>query len=234
MGFSYDRPLSAVRDALQIARPMLAGKEASYRGTVFSADRVRLGFAPLRYDLPIFVGAMGDRALRLCGELADGLIISNMCPPAYTARARELVRDGARAVGRAAPAEVVQYVPCAVRSDGKEAREAAKVAAGATLLAYWQLYQESPGVIAALLQYSRIDPEDFRRAMDRLAQGESARAVLDDRFVETYAIAGTVAECSEQCATYRRSGVTELALTFVGDDAAAHIHLLGRGAAAPA
>src|SRR5262249_36042197 len=42
MGLSSDRPLAAVRDAITIVRAMLAGDEVSYRGTVFSAKKVKL------------------------------------------------------------------------------------------------------------------------------------------------------------------------------------------------
>jgi len=31
----------------------------------------------------------------LCGRLADGLIVSNLCPPTYTARAVAIVRESA-------------------------------------------------------------------------------------------------------------------------------------------
>jgi hypothetical protein len=43
---------------------------------------------------------MADRSLALCGRLADGLIVSNLCPPAYTARAVAIVRERAAVAGR--------------------------------------------------------------------------------------------------------------------------------------
>jgi alkanesulfonate monooxygenase SsuD/methylene tetrahydromethanopterin reductase-like flavin-dependent oxidoreductase (luciferase family) len=59
----------------------LSGEEISYRGRVFSVDRVRLDYRPPRADLPIFMAAVGERSLALCGEIADGLLVSNMLPP---------------------------------------------------------------------------------------------------------------------------------------------------------
>jgi alkanesulfonate monooxygenase SsuD/methylene tetrahydromethanopterin reductase-like flavin-dependent oxidoreductase (luciferase family) len=128
MGFAW-QPLAAMRDAIPIVRGMLAGEEVSYRGRVFSVDKARLGFRPRSPQTPIYMAAMGDRSLRLCGRLADGLIVSNMCPVGYTERAVAIANDAAAEAGRAPPA-VVQYVPCAARPDREAAGQAAKAAIG--------------------------------------------------------------------------------------------------------
>ena len=137
MQLATDRPIAAVRDAMTIARRLLRGEDVSYTGKVFSVDGVRLEFPLRRTDMPILMAAMGEQALRLCAEVADGLMISNMCPPAYTRRAVEIMREAAARAGRPAPREVVQYVPCAVRDDGDEARRLAKdtVAAARAIIA---------------------------------------------------------------------------------------------------
>ena len=74
---------------------------------------------------------------------------------------------------------------------------------------------------AALQRHS-----DFQAAVDRIAAGAPAETVLDDRFVDAFAIAGTADECIERIASYRRAGVTELAFTFVGADPVADIAYL--------
>jgi 5,10-methylenetetrahydromethanopterin reductase len=63
MGFGWERPLSAVRDAIHIVRGLLSGEEISYRGRVFSVDRVRLDYRPPRADLPIFMAAASVASL---------------------------------------------------------------------------------------------------------------------------------------------------------------------------
>jgi 5,10-methylenetetrahydromethanopterin reductase len=123
LGFEY-RPIAALRDATQIVRALLRGEEASYVGRAFSVNRARLGFRPPRPDMPIYFASMGDRSLALCGELADGLIVSNLCPAGYTQRAAGIVQQGAAVAGRK-PLDIVQYVPCAVRADRDEAKHAA-------------------------------------------------------------------------------------------------------------
>jgi 5,10-methylenetetrahydromethanopterin reductase len=49
--------------------------------------------------IPIWVAALGPRAMRLAGEIADGVLL-NWCTPERVAFARERVGEGARAAGR--------------------------------------------------------------------------------------------------------------------------------------
>src|SRR5215470_12927709 len=96
-------PIAAVRDAMQIIRPLLRGEEVDYAGKIFKAEKVRLEFPLRRASMPILMAAVGDQALRLAGELADGLMISNMCPPGYTRRAVGIMAEAAQAAGRSRP-----------------------------------------------------------------------------------------------------------------------------------
>src|ERR1700730_11119742 len=88
-------PLAALGDTFHIVRGLLRGEEVTYSGAVFSTRGVKLGYAPPRPDLPILMAARGDKALQLCGRISDGLVVSNMCPPGYTARAVGIVRQAA-------------------------------------------------------------------------------------------------------------------------------------------
>ena len=213
MGFAY-RPLAALTDTIHILRGLLRGEELTYRGRVFSVDGVALGFRPPRADMPIFLASMGDRSLDLCGRLADGLIVSNMCPPGYTERAVAIVQGGAIKAGRP-PLEIVQYVPCAIRPDREEARHVAKAAIGAMLTTFWPA-GEWPELRERIVRHSGIAKPEFVAALDRLRRDEPAGSVLDDRFIEAFAIAGTAEDCLAQAARYGRAGVAELALTFAG------------------
>src|SRR6267154_451086 len=70
IGFAW-QPLAATRDALHIVRRLLAGEEMTYRGQVFSVHQARLAFRARSPRTPIYMAAMGDRSLRLCGRLAE-------------------------------------------------------------------------------------------------------------------------------------------------------------------
>jgi 5,10-methylenetetrahydromethanopterin reductase len=177
--------------------------------------------------MPIHLAAMADRSLALCGRLADGLIVSNLCPPAYTAHAVAIVRESAAAAGRES-LDIVQYLPCAARPDGAEAREIAKEAVGAMLIALWPTGNDWPTQRETIVRLSGIARPEMVGALDRLRRGEPAGRVLDDRFVSGFALAGTAEQVIAQASQYRRAGADELALSFAGPQPAADAAYLAR------
>jgi 5,10-methylenetetrahydromethanopterin reductase len=228
MGLSYEHPLAAVRDAIIIVRALLGGEEIDYGGRIFSTRKVKLDYKPRRAALPLFMAARGDQALRLCGELADGLMISNCCPVDFTVHAVAAVRATRREATRNQPFEVLQYVPCAARPNRDEAREMVRNAIGEMLPDFWSLGERFPAARAALLRDRTITDSDFAHAMVRLRAGESARSVLDDRFLDAFGLAGTAEDCLAQASAYAKAGVTEVVLTFVDPRPEESMHHLGR------
>jgi 5,10-methylenetetrahydromethanopterin reductase len=230
LGLSTDRPLAAVRDAIAIVRAMLKGEEVDYAGELFSAHHVKLEHQAPRPDMPLLMAARGAQALALAGKLADGLIISNMCPAEFTQAAVLAMWEAARQAQRVEPAEVVQYVPCAVRLDRAEAHALAKQDIGEMLASFWSLGARVPSAKAALLCARTIPEPDFAAAAARLRAGEPAADILDDRFVKAFAIAGTAEDALAQARRYREAGVSELALSFAGQRAEPDMQYLASAA----
>src|SRR5262245_28375096 len=233
MGLPADRPLAAARDAITIVRALLAGEEVDYAGRVFSARKVKLDYKAPRADMPLLMAARGEQALVLCGKIADGLMISNLCPLEFTRAAVDVVCAAARAACRPAPADVVQYVTCAARPDRLEDHHLAKGAIGEMLPSFWSLAQRVPAAKSALLRAADLAESDFVAAVARLQAGEPPAQALDDRFVAAFAIAGSAEDCLVQARRYRAAGASELALTFVGSQPEADMEYLVRAAGAP-
>jgi 5,10-methylenetetrahydromethanopterin reductase len=229
MGLSYDKPIGAVRDAITIVRGLLRGESVTHKGSVFSVTDVKLEYKPPRPDLPIYMAATGDQALRMCGQIADGLMISNMCPPGYIIRALGLLAEGAAKARRRVPKEIIQYVPCVARKDRNEARQLVKSTVGAMLSAYWAMGEKWPAIREAMLRGSGIPEAEFVAAIDRIRAGEKSTDVLDERFVDAYSIAGNMEDCLAVLARFGEIGVTELVLTFVGDQPMMDMAYLGGG-----
>jgi 5,10-methylenetetrahydromethanopterin reductase len=228
MGFSYGKPLTTLREAIAILRALLRGEEVSHAGTVFNINKVKLDYKP-RANIAIYMAGRGERSLEACGEIADGLIVSNMVTASFSAKAVKVVHDAARAAGRPRP-KIVQYVPCVARPDRDEAYRLAKQAVAEMLPAYWTLAQRLPAAKGALLDGSDISEVDFADAMARLA-GERPDAVLDERFVRAFSVAGNADDCRTLAVSYGAAGVTELALTFAGPTSAADMKYMASAVA---
>jgi 5,10-methylenetetrahydromethanopterin reductase len=227
MGLAWDRPLTTLREAVVIVRALLRGEEVSHAGAVFPINKVKLDYRA-RADIPIFMAARGQRSLRACGELADGLIVSNMSTVAFAAGAVKTLHQAARAAGRPKLPGVVQYVPCFPRADRDEAQCLALQAVADMLPGYWRLGQRLPAAKQALLAGSGRGEADLAAAVARLNAGEKAEVALDARFVAAVALAGNADDCRRQAAAYAQAGVTDLALTFAGEHAAEDMRYLAK------
>jgi len=112
--------LERLREEVRALRALLAGEPV---------EEVRLSLHP-GSSVPIWISALGPRAMRLAGEIADGVLL-NWCPPERVAFARDRVREGAEAAGRD-PSEVTVavYVRACVEQDEALALAALRGAAG--------------------------------------------------------------------------------------------------------
>lgn len=215
LGVDNSRTLAATKDTFTIVRGLLAGETVTYEGTAFSVDNAKLAWKPGRQHLPILMAARGKRALALAAERADGLMISNMCPPGFATWAAAIAR----------PKRMVQYVPCVVATSRLDALSTIRPVLAGMLKTFWALGQTVPAARASLVDHSGIAAADF--ATKAVAAPPSA---LDERFVKAFALAGTAEECHASIAAYAKAGVTDLVLTFVGPDPIADMARFGEWA----
>ncbi len=115
-------PLALMRDYLLTLRPLLAGERVDHTGPAVRLRGVALGARPPH--VPVYLGALGPRMLRLAGEAADGAAL-NWCTPEQIAWSRERVAEGAARAGRD-PGEVriAEYIRVCVDDDEDAARRA--------------------------------------------------------------------------------------------------------------
>ncbi len=216
LGIDNARTLGAMKDTFAIVRGLLSGETLSYAGAAFSVDGARLSWKPGRPDLPILMAARGKKALALAGEIADGLMISNMCPPGFASWAASVAK----------PRRLVQYVPCVVADDRDAALATIRPALTAMLKTFWALGQTVPAARASLVDHSDIAPAEFAAAV------AAPPASLDERFIDAFAVAGTAEQCRIRVAGYAKAGVTDLVLTFVGPNPVSDMARFSQAAAA--
>jgi len=202
LGIDNARTLAAMKDTFAIVRGLLSSDAVTYKGAAFSVENAKLSWKPARPGLPILMAARGKKALALAGEMADGLMISNMCPPGFAKWAQSIAR----------PKRIVQYVPCVVAGDRADALATIRPVLGSMLKTFWTLGQTVPAARASLVDHSGIAQADFAAAV------AASPSALDERFVEAFAVAGTPEECRRGVSAYAKAGVTDLVLTFVGPD----------------
>src|SRR3990172_6606347 len=138
--------LDRLRAVVLAIKALLAGEAVELNG-----ERARLSRA-LGAPPPVWVSALGPKAMRLAGEVADGALL-NWCPPERVAFARDRVREGAEAaigvhgracVGQDEPAALAALREAAGRYASYRAysRQLADVGLGAEAEAAAAAYRE--------------------------------------------------------------------------------------------
>jgi probable F420-dependent oxidoreductase len=200
-GVPYRKPIQRVRESVEIIRTLLRDGVVSYRGETVSIERFDLWFTPVRKEIPIYLAALFPKMLQVCGEIAQGALLTWSTLDAGR-RAAEHVAVGAQRAGRR-PQEIdiASLLPCYVADDRRKAFDAMRPAVafyGGFFPRYNRLLAESgfPGAARAI-----------KAAWDRGGQQAAAKVVPDD-LIEAIAVAGAPAECRERVEAYRRSGIT--------------------------
>jgi alkanesulfonate monooxygenase SsuD/methylene tetrahydromethanopterin reductase-like flavin-dependent oxidoreductase (luciferase family) len=179
VGARVDSPLTLLREYLEALRALLRGEEVATEGRYLRLDRVALDWPPPAAPA-VLAGATGPRTLRLCGEFADGTILTAGTPPEGVRRARELIEQGRRAASRAEAHPVTVYLHAAtgpgaaerleaeVRSWGDDPAEVA-VAGDAPAVAEAVRRWADAGADTVVLQPTPADPdpEGFMRFVAR-------------------------------------------------------------------
>ncbi|MEV6246825.1 TIGR03564 family F420-dependent LLM class oxidoreductase [Streptomyces sp. NPDC051742] len=123
-GLPYERPIGLLREFLTALRPLLETGAADFHGELLTATTPYPASVPgARPAVPVLVAAMGPQALRVSGELADGILPFLAGPRALAEHIVPAVTAAAAAAGRPAP-RIVALVPGIVTSDAGAVREA--------------------------------------------------------------------------------------------------------------
>jgi probable F420-dependent oxidoreductase len=94
--FYPDRPVAQMREFLAVLRECLSGEPVSFSGDFYRLRKFRLGVDLADRRPKIIVGALGEKMLRLAGELADGVLL-NYLPASHVPWCVEQVRRGGSA-----------------------------------------------------------------------------------------------------------------------------------------
>lgn len=205
LGIPYQKPITAVKEAVQIMKTVIHDGEITFNGELFKTGPLQLDFTPLRRNQPIYTGVKGDRALFVTGQVADGILLSAGCTLEYVSYARKKVAEGARSVGRN-PAEITiaAYLPTCIREDSDEAVEAMR----ATTRHYLALHGAQP-----ILTCAGFAPEEVQPFRDAFFSGEECPNDVTDEMVRKIVIAGTPDECQSRMQAYVDAGV-EMPICF--------------------
>jgi 5,10-methylenetetrahydromethanopterin reductase len=217
VGVHRHRSLKAMRETVEACRALLADETVTYDGEFVHLDGVELDYVYQERrpkDVPIYIGATGDRMLELTGEIADGVVLNYLVSPEYNRRAMDRLADGAARAGRSVDdLDRPQLVVCSVAENRAEALD------GARLMVTQYLGQQPHIMKASGVPESLL--EEIGRVLTWPAtheQVEAASKLVPDEVVQMICAAGTADEVREKVAQYMADGCTCPILYPLGPD----------------
>ncbi|MBI3998482.1 MAG: LLM class flavin-dependent oxidoreductase [Armatimonadetes bacterium] len=196
-GMAYRQPLIAMREYVWIIRHILRGERVALRGRVFQVDDFQLESRP-QHRVPIYVAGLGEKMLRIAGEIADGVIL-NWSGPERVRWAAGIVREAAQLAGRdPAAVSVVCFVRAAVTDEPEAAWRVMRrlLATYAAMPAYAQMFEAAgfAGEIAAMTSAWETGGV------------EAAAATASQEFVGQLAVVGSAQVCRQGLEQFREVG----------------------------
>jgi probable F420-dependent oxidoreductase len=207
-GQPYDRPLARMREHIEVLRKALAGERVDFAGETLQTKRLKLGGRPTG-SVPIYLGALNERMLRLAGELCDGVCL-NMVPERSLPQILGAVRAGAEAAGRdPGEIEVVSRLHVVMVDDAAAGRGLVRNMFGA--------YAATPGYNRCF-EWIGFERE-AREIRDRFARGDrpGVAAAVSDELAEGMALVGDKARIRERVRAYAEQGVDVCVINPIAD-----------------
>jgi F420-dependent oxidoreductase-like protein len=208
-GQEWGKPLGKTREYVEIVRTVLRRERLEHHGEHYDipvqggtglGKPLKLMARPLRSDVPIYLAAIGPKAVAQAFEIADGWLPIFWSPE----RARDVFPLDRARVGF----DVAPCVPAVLTDDPESARAALKE--------YYSFYIGGMGARGKNFYndlFFRYGYEAEAREIQELflgGQQREAATKVPDSFVDEVALVGSVARIRDRLAAWRDSGATTL------------------------
>jgi probable F420-dependent oxidoreductase len=198
-GMPLHKPLTRVKETVQILRAIQSGEKVDFDGDVLHSHGYRLT-QPMKSKVPIYIGALRQNMLEMAGEFGDGVVV-NLFPAPTLPKLMEHIAVGAAKAGKSvADLDIVCRFQVAVTDDAPAARERFRQR--------FAPYYATP-VYNRFLAWTGYDA-----VADTIAAGWKAKdrarttGALNDALVDELAVIGTAEECRAKVAAMCKAGIT--------------------------
>jgi 5,10-methylenetetrahydromethanopterin reductase len=216
VGIERRHPLTVMREVVTVVRALLANETVTFHGEWVHLTGVELDYVYQERrpkQVPLYVGATGDKMLELAGEIADGVVLNYLVSPDYNERALGHLEAGLARSGRTLDdLDRPQLVVCSVHEDEHTALDMAR-------LMVTQYLGQQPH-----LMHASGVPKSLLDAVGEVLtwpatheQVEAASKLVPDEVVRMLTASGTADQARARVADYVAGGCTCPILYPLGD-----------------
>ncbi len=217
VGIDRRKPLEAMRETVTVMKRLLNMERVTFHGEHIHVDGIELDVVHGRREprnVPIYIGATGDKMMEMTGEIVDGVVLNYCVPPEYNLHAMETLDAGAKKSGRRVDdIDRPQLIVCSVDHDHDKAIDASR-----QLLTHYLAQQ--PHIAKA----SGVSDEVVAQIQSILGwpatheQIEKAKHFVPIELVHKITASGTPEEARIKVAEYVKNGCTCPILYSAGGD----------------
>ena len=230
-GLRFDRPVTRMRETVEIVRRAIRGERVAFKGQVYElplpggeGKALRSSASPR--EVPIYLATLSPHSLEMTGQIADGWLGTSFMPE-HARVFFDHIEAGARRAGRSLGALDLQAGGHVAFGDDVERLIATRkpglaFTLGAMGSRQHNFYNDAfkrAGYVDAATEVQRLWLDGKR---------EAAAARVPDELAMKVNLLGTEAMVRQRVQVYRRSGITTLRVDPAGPTLEARLATLGR------
>jgi 5,10-methylenetetrahydromethanopterin reductase len=207
VGIDRKNPLTAMKETVLVMKKLLNMERVSFDGEFIHVNNIELDVVYGRREprnIPIMIGATGDKMMEMTGEIADGVVLNYCVAPEYNDKAMELLDKGLKKSGRKLEDfDRPQLIVCSVDESHEKAIDYTKM-----LLC--QYLAQQPHIAKA----SNVSDDVIQKIQAILGwpatkeQIMQAKDLVPDDLVHKITASGTPSEAKAKVAEYIKRGCT--------------------------
>ncbi|MCH8919957.1 MAG: LLM class F420-dependent oxidoreductase [Chloroflexi bacterium] len=231
-GIRFERPITRMREIIEIVRLVTAGERVQYQGKIYElplpggeGKALRSGASP-RPNIPVYLATLSPKSLEMTGELADGWLGTSFMPEHADVFFKHIAA-GAERTGRSIADLDLQAGGTVAFSDDLELLVPPRKPGLAFTLGAMGSRQHNFYNAA----FRRAGYEDIAIDVQNLwldGNRQEAAARVPDELVLKTNLLGTEEMVKERIRAYRNSGVTTLRVEPQGEGLDGRLETLGR------
>ncbi|NLW72844.1 MAG: LLM class flavin-dependent oxidoreductase [Chloroflexi bacterium] len=125
VGINRTKPLQAMEETITVMKKLLNMERVTFEGEFVNVHGIELDVVHGRREprnVPIYIGATGDKMIQMTGRIADGIVMNYCVPVEYNDQAIEQLMIGLKQSGRSLEDfDRPQLVVCSVDEDHDKA-----------------------------------------------------------------------------------------------------------------
>jgi 5,10-methylenetetrahydromethanopterin reductase len=201
LGIDWVKPLTGMRESIEIIRKLWNGETVDHKGEVFKIPSAKLNFK-VKYKPPIYMAAQGPKMTELAAEIADGILVNASHPRDYEEAKRNLELGMKERKLTKRKFDICAYTSFSIHNKPDKAINAAKIVV-AFIVA---------GSIPLILERHGIPVEQAKNIENSLKQNKFGDAInmVTPEMLDAFCIAGTPEDCVSKIEQLQKIGVSQL------------------------